>query len=258
MHRRIEECVRIRNTWNWKKSQDEIGFADNVAREEARDTVRSRHSSLYKGDFVGKGSSDKDEFLWSNDLNPMQFFHEKIVEAQEKNHSKLTENVEFYLVNLLCDYVRSHPESKEESCLALLLKKALESSPLERVPIYKKIADNSLYFSGFFQEYFNNKSFNVRYYVSMGESAYGELASLMKGASSYQATMAQIYKEMSKSFLQAVDILLHIAENTHAQDQMRSNLSLYDAWLSTSSPKIQKELFRRGIHPVAGSHKKIQ
>jgi tRNA(Ile)-lysidine synthase len=66
--------------------------------------------------------------------------------------------------------------------LALILKKALESPPAERVALYKKIADTSLYFSGFFQEYFNKKSFDIKYYVTMGESAYQELAHLLKGA----------------------------------------------------------------------------
>ncbi|MES2615343.1 MAG: hypothetical protein V4591_08010 [Bdellovibrionota bacterium] len=207
---------------------------------------------------MNKLNSTKELSLLASDINPTQFFHEKIVEAQEKQNLRLTENVEFYLVNLLCDYVRSNNSSAAEDCLALTLKKALESSYGEKICLYKKLADDALYFSGFFQEYFNNKSFDIRYYVTMGESAYGELSSLMRGKSSYNSTMSQIYKEMSKNFLSAVDILLHVSEKTSHQEDERSTLSLYDAWLNTNSAKLQKELFERGINPLKVSTQKVQ
>ena len=134
------------------------------------------------------------ETILKTETNPLQFFHEKVIESQAKQHLKLSENVEFYIVQLLCDHVRTNNTTTSEDCLALILKKALESSYAEKVTLYKKLADDALYFSGFFQEYFNNKSFNIRYYVDMGESAYGELSSLMRGKSSYNSTMSQIYK----------------------------------------------------------------
>ena len=207
---------------------------------------------------MSKENHVKDHGLWTSEVTPTQFFHEKIVEAQEKQHLKLSENVEFYLVNLLCDYVRSTENQASEDCLALILKKALESSHSEKIGLYKKLADNALYFSGFFQEYFNNKSFDIRYYVTMGESAYGELSNLMRGKASYNQTMSQIYKEMSKNFIPAVDVLLHVSEITSHQENIRSTLSVYDAWLNTSSKKLQKELIQRGIHPLKVSTKKVQ
>ncbi len=205
-----------------------------------------------------KANLAKDISLWTNEVSPTQFFHKKIVEAQEKQNLKLSENVEFYLVNLMCDYVQIKNTNTTDDCLALTLKKALESPYGEKVCLYKKLADSALYFSGFFQEYFNNKSFDIRYYVTMGESAYGELSSLMRGKSSYNSTMSQIYKEMSKSFLTSVDILLHISEETTHQDNIRSTLSIYDAWLNTASAKLQKELIDRGITPIKVSTRKVQ
>lgn len=207
---------------------------------------------------MSKDIPTKNLSLWTSEMNPTQFFHEKILEAQEKQHLKLSENVEFYLVNLLCDHVRSSDTSAADDCLALTLKKALESNYSEKICLYKKLADDALYYSGFFQEYFNNKSFDIRYYVSMGESAYGELSCLMKGQASFNKTMSQIYREMSKSFMHAVDILLHISEQTTQQDKMRSTLSIYDAWLNTESQKLQKELFARGIQPLKAPTKKVQ
>ncbi|MGY3803811.1 hypothetical protein ACWNT8_07115 [Pigmentibacter ruber] len=195
--------------------------------------------------------------LWMTGLNPTQFFHEMVVEAQERQGLKLTENVEFYIVNLLCAHVRSTESDDTEDCLALILKKALESPHNEKIALYKKLADTALYFSGFFQEYFNRKSFNIKYYVNMGESAYNELSNLLKGKTTYQETMSKIYYEMSCSFNIAVDILLDISEQTTQSGQERSLLSIYDAWLNTNSAKLEKELFLRGVTPIKVSTRKV-
>lgn len=204
------------------------------------------------------GSKSDFGTLWMTEVNPTQFFHEMVVEAQERQRLKLTENVEFYIVNLLCGYLRTSDSEETEDCLALILKKALESSYVEKIALYKKLADTALYFSGFFQEYFNRKSFDIKYYVTMGESAYNELSNLLKGKNTYQATMSNIYSEMSKSFTTAVDILLDISEQTSNQSNERSILSIYDAWLNTESPKLEKELYSRGVNPIKVSTRKVQ
>ncbi|KAB8039719.1 hypothetical protein GCL60_05510 [Silvanigrella paludirubra] len=203
------------------------------------------------------GSKSDLSTLWMTEVNPTQFFHEMVVEAQERQRLKLTENVEFYIVNLLCGYLRASDSDSNEDCLALILKKALESSHSEKIALYKKLADTALYFSGFFQEYFNRKSFDIRYYVTMGESAYNELSNLLKGKNTYQETMSTIYYEMSKNFTVAVDILLDISEQTTNQNNERTILSLYDAWLNTASPKLEKELFHRGVNPIKVSTRKV-
>lgn len=189
-------------------------------------------------------SKSVDSAIWMTEINPTRYFHEKVVEAQERQQLKLTENVEFYIVNLLCEYVRIAESDDTEECLALILKKALESSFIEKVALYKKLADTALYFSGFFQEYFNRKSFDIKYYVTMGESAYSQLSYLLKGKNTYHATMSKIYQEMSSSFSNAVDILLDISEQTTHNENARSILSIYDAWLNTESTKLEKELFQ--------------
>ncbi len=195
--------------------------------------------------------------IWMTDLNPRQFFHEMVVDAQERQGLKLTENVEFYIVNLLCAYVRASENDDTEDCLVLILKKALESPHNEKIALYKKLADTALYFSGFFQEYFNKKSFNIKYYVNMGESAYNELSNLLKGKTTYQETMSKIYYEMSCNFNIAVDILLDISEQTTQSGHERSLLSIYDAWLNTNSAKLEKELLLRGVNPIKVSTRKV-
>jgi hypothetical protein len=196
--------------------------------------------------------------IWTSNLNPQAFFHEKVQDAQSRQGINLTENVEFYIVNLLCDYVRVDNQRISDDCLALILKKALESPTGEQIFLYKKLADTALYFSGFFQEYFNRKCFDISYYMMMGEGAYGQLSSLMRKRSGSEAAMSEIYGEMANSFETAVDILTDVSENTAGFESERSTLSLYDAWLSTTSKKLARDLNKRGINPVRVSKKAVQ
>ncbi|MFZ9520942.1 MAG: hypothetical protein ACO3A4_10735 [Silvanigrellaceae bacterium] len=203
-------------------------------------------------------STPESASIWTTDLSPQAFFHEKVQEAQSRQGIMLSENVEFYIVNLLCDYVRVDEGKLTDECLALMLKKALESPSGEQIFLYKKLADTALYFSGFFQEYFNNKCFDISYYVMMGEGAYGQLSSLMRKRTASEAAMSEIYGEMASSFGTAVDIITDVSESTSGLESQRSTLSLYDAWLSTTSRKLAKDLNKRGINPVRVSKKAVQ
>jgi hypothetical protein len=196
--------------------------------------------------------------LWTTDLSPQAFFHEKVKEAQSRQGIMLSENVEFYIVNLLCDYVRVDEARISDDCLALILKKALESPTGEQIFLYKRLADTALYFSGFFQEYFNRKCFDISYYVMMGEGAYGQLSQLMRKKTGSESALGEIYGEMASSFGTAVDILTDVSESTTGFESQRSTLSLYDAWLSTTSRKLAGDLRKRGINPVRVSKKAVQ
>jgi hypothetical protein len=196
--------------------------------------------------------------LWTDDVNPTRFFHEKVVAAQERQKVKLPENAEFYVVNLLCEFVRppTNAEGEEGDCLALILKRALESPHGEQVLLFKRLGDTALYFSGFFQESFNNKCFDVSYYKMMGQNAYGQLSSLMRKRTSYESTMSEVFRDMNRSFGRAVDVLMDVSEHTAGLGtQQRSTLSIYDAWLASASDKLERDLLARGVMPVKVSRK---
>lgn len=204
---------------------------------------------------MSRSSNSAAQVLWTDNISPAGFFHEKVLEAQERQNVKLTENVEFYIVNLLCEFVTLN-KSDDEDCLALILKKALESPHGEQVLLFKRLGDTALYFSGFFQEYFNRKCFDVSYYMTMGENAYGQLASLMRRKAT--GNVAEVYDEMSKGFSRAVDILLDVSEHTAQAENPRDTLSIYDAWLGTASQKLEKDLRKRGVYPIKSSKKMMQ
>ena len=196
--------------------------------------------------------------IWTTDISPQAFFRDKVVDAQSRQGIQLSENVEFYIVNLLCDYLRVDDSRVSDECLALILKRALESPHGEKILLYKKLADTALYFSGFFQEYFNRKCFDIKYYVMMGEGAYEQLAHLIRKRTASQSAISEIYEEMATNFEAAVDIITDVSENTAGFDTHRSTLSIYDAWLSTSSKKLARDLNNRGINPVRVSKKAVQ
>src|SRR5690606_20993186 len=123
----------------------------------------------------------------------------------------------------------------------------LESLPAEKIVIYKKLADSALYFSGFYQEYFSNKPYSIKYYIGMGQSAYQALSALMTHNSSYNKTMSKIYQEMSETFLDSVDILLCVSERTFQTQESRSTLNIYETWIDTESQKLEKNLLEKGI-----------
>lgn len=191
-------------------------------------------------------------------IDPHLFFYDAIKKAQTKQSIQLSENVEYYLVQLLMNFIRADEQNSLTDCLIIMVKKALEGLPNERIVLYKKIGDIALYVCGFHQDYFANKSYDIKYYISMGSAAYKNLSNLMLGRSTYQNTMAQIYHDMSSHFLNAIEILLHISENMHHNGHQRSTLNIYDAWLNTESKKLCQDLLDRGIIPTKIGAKKIQ
>lgn len=206
----------------------------------------------------GKKAPETNIEIISENITPAGFFHEKVVQAQERQNLKLSENVEFYLVNLLVEFIQQGPAEQQDDCLALLLKQAVEADEGHQVHLFKRLGDTALYFSGFFQEYFTRKCFDLKYYMSMGENAYSNLSSMMSRKKNGQQQMALIYSDMSENFGSAVDILLDVSENTQQRSKPRDLLSLYDAWLSTASQKLERELRERGVQPISVSKKCVQ
>jgi hypothetical protein len=152
---------------------------------------------------------------------------------------------EFYLVNLLCQYVRiDGPDRRAEHTqpLALRLARAIESAGSEQRARLRGIGDFSLFMSGFFSESFRRAAVDIDYYKSMGEYAYGSLSR------SDDEAFAEVFGELSRKFVGFVDVLADISEHTtlaRATDVLR----LYERWLRTGSERDGQRLIERGILP---------
>jgi hypothetical protein len=136
-------------------------------------------------------------------LSPQEFFRDSVNEAATKNSLIITEATEFYLVNLLTQFIDTkylfsiNSQGKlEEEPLALLFADAFEEpTPAYRAKLCQKIGDISLYVSGFFSESFKKRLVDIDYYISMGQIAYGTAKNLSSGKAH-----EEVYEEIIEKF----------------------------------------------------------
>ena len=135
-----------------------------------------------------------------------EYFKEMVEEALTERQLQAGDLTEFYLVNLLCQYVR--PDSRADHLeqaepLAFRLGRALETGGSEQRARLRSLGDFSLFMSGFFSDSFRRSLVDVDYYKSMGEYAYGSLSR------SEHDTFAQVFGELSSKFVGFMDVLSH-------------------------------------------------
>lgn len=180
------------------------------------------------------------------------FFRNTVKTILKNKKLQIQESTEFYVVNLLSTAVVSSQEDADpnyfEAPLAELFGKALSShNPIEQYAILKQLGDQSLFISGFFGDSLHRKLVDVDYYISMGESAYGQLHDLSRQKE--HDFFAETFDEMAKKFTAFVDVLSEISEKanmTNNQDLLR----LYERWLYTKSDRLREKLQEAGIQAL--------
>jgi hypothetical protein len=196
--------------------------------------------------------------------SPQEFFHDKITAASTTLRVKLDDHVEFYLVNLLTKFVTSTAVTGDTATaddvlatpLAFMLKRALEAPNDQKPGLYRALGDSSLYVSGFFQDYFNRKAFDINYYIDMGASAYEQASSLTRSQPRDDA-LHETLDALAKNFAQIVDVVAQ-ASDSSAMQQDSSILNLYDRWNRSGSERIRLLLQDKGIHPIKVPYKQAQ
>ncbi len=177
---------------------------------------------------------------------PTEFFKDLVDAAISRQQIQAAELTRYYLVDLLCRFVR--PDQRipfgddSGKPLALRLGQALESSGLEQRVRLRNLGDFSLFMCGFFPDSFCRRLIDVDYYVSMGEYAYGSLARREHDA------FGVAFSELAGKFVPFMDVLADVQENSG----FRSNqdvLRLYEKWLRTRSVRDGRRLVERGIIP---------
>lgn len=191
-------------------------------------------------------------------LKPTEFFREKISNVLEKQQIKVSEEIEFYLVNLLCEFISPAPLQTKtgtldllDTPLALVLKEAVEASSQEQIKIYKILGDTSLYVSGYFQDYFNRKTIDIDYYMLMGSTAYNHLSALDRERNS------ELYSNLSLNFHVFVEVVAEVADQLGGINKSKNLLAIYDRWTRNNSDRLRKTLEEYGITPIANTNTKI-
>jgi hypothetical protein len=185
---------------------------------------------------------------------PTAYFRELVESALSRQQMRANELTSYYLVDLLCRFVRPdqripyYDDSAEP--LALRLRRALESGGLEQRARLRNLGDFSLFMSGFFSDSLCRSLVNVDYYVSMGEYAYGSLS--RRDADAY----GEVYSELARNFVPFMDVLSDVSEQTTTHSPV-DVLRLYEKWLRTGSPRDGQRLADRGIVPNASNVSKF-
>ena len=172
---------------------------------------------------------------------PVEYFKELVESAMARQHLHAADLTEYYLVNLLCQYIRPDRVDHGEP-LALRLARALESGGSEQRARLRRVGDFSLFMSGFFADSFGRLAVDVDYYKSMGEYAYGSLSK------SDEDAFADVFGELSRNFVGFMDVLSDISERTTLASTTEV-LRLYEKWLRTGSVRDGQRLIERGIVP---------
>src|SRR5437762_14309873 len=178
--------------------------------------------------------------------SPSEYFKDLIEAALARQHLRANELTAYYLVNLLCRFMR--PDNRmpfgegAHEPPALRLGRALESGGIEQRARLRNVGDFSLFMSGIFSDSFRRRTVDVDYYKSMGEYAYGSLS--RRDADAF----CEVFAELARKFVGFTDVLSEGSERTG----MGSNadlLRLYEKWLRTGSARDSQRLVDNGIVP---------
>ncbi|MFZ4403463.1 MAG: hypothetical protein ACOYOK_05115 [Pseudobdellovibrionaceae bacterium] len=156
----------------------------------------------------------------------------------------LTDLLKFYLdaQNLHGDYFSSELEERKNPTLAEVYLVAQNTQDqTQKRQLLKKLADRSLYISGFFGDSLERKIVDIDYYIEMGGVAYGSLAHVTK-----EDTLAKVYRTFSKRFVEFVDVLTYISQQSLIKNN-QSLLRLYDRYLKTGSLLAKEKLIEMGV-----------
>ncbi len=154
-----------------------------------------------------------------------------------------------YLLDLLNNFLHvdslftKNVNGKIES--KMLSELFFESQALEstiKIQKLKKLAETTLYVSGFFASSLNRKIVNQSYYVQVGAMVYSSLSSAVD---SDQKT-GDLYKHFAHHFLDYADVLTEVSHKANIQ---KSNdvLEMFGRYLDTGSQWAEKLLIQNGI-----------
>ena len=133
-----------------------------------------------------------------HEQSPAAYFKELLDSALARQHVTAGDLTAYYLVNLLCQFVRADAcESfgRDAEPLALKLTRALGQGGSAQRAQLRNLGDVSLFVSGYFADSFPRRAVDIDYYVSMGEYAYGSLSRQDRDA------FAEVFGELSRKFV---------------------------------------------------------
>jgi hypothetical protein len=186
--------------------------------------------------------------------NISDYFHEVVADAIRVRQIEATHAATSYLVGLLCEFV--HPDEEAGATfsrpLTFQLHEALEAMGPERFQRLRSLGDRVLYAIGFFGGHIEGKGVDRGYVVSVGSTAYGHAAAMIRLRAAKRPPPPNVLSELAVKFETFAEVLKDVADGTlacGARDE-RSVVKLYERWLKTGSARLAEELGAQGILPT--------
>lgn len=179
--------------------------------------------------------------------NLTDYFLRQLRRAVQNQKTEVPFLMETYLARLLSSFVhveKLFPESKDgdkEHSLALMYFEAMDASAEKQRVMLQKMADLSLYMSGYFSSSLNNRVVNPESYTSMGSSAYYRLACIAE-----KIMLKEIFMDLSRKFDTYTGLLGEVADKSRMWDN-RDILTLYEKWLKSGDAYLLKMLTELGV-----------
>jgi hypothetical protein len=170
------------------------------------------------------------------------YFHEEVGRALREHSLLLSQHAEWYVVQVLVDYTREQIPPTEP--LALALARSRHAPGAEKAKALRSVGDTTLMLAGFFADSLRRSAIDENYYIAIGASAYGEAASLLRLATP-RRELGETLEEMSAYFPRLAPALAAIGEESTAKGL--DLLTLYERWMQTRSPVLERSLVGRGV-----------
>lgn len=187
-------------------------------------------------------------------ISPQDYFTELVEEALASRKLGPVPMISKYLSNLLQFYLpaenmvlKGKDEEREPTLAEIYLRASSAEGYQEKMELYKRLGDSTLYISGFFGDSLKRKIVDVDYYAGLGGSAYGHLAQLTN-----DDPFLEVYEAFSQSFLTYAEVLTYVSQRTLIQSN-EDLLRLYELYLHTGSDLARDQLIEKGLIAPSGS-----
>ncbi len=191
--------------------------------------------------------------------SPHEYFQKTIHQALHEQRVEADNDTVAYLVFLLVDFIRAErlfertPDGLRIRPLALHYERVLSSrSERERHAALRRLGDVALFIAGLFADSLERKLVDIDYYIAMGGSAYGFLAS-NPPPRALGGGVARVFQELSDKFTDFVDVLGEVGDRSNLK-QDANVLRLYEVWLRSGSKRAERRLRALGIEPFEAPH----
>jgi hypothetical protein len=182
-----------------------------------------------------------------------EFFEEQLKLAAQNQRQAIDPPTLTYVSTTLSEFMHSDQlfmqdpsdgKSKNETLAHLYFDAVNAPTPELAAYLFRRMGDVSMVVTGFFADSLNRKIVDIDYYMEMGGTAYGQVASRANDVS-----VQSLFSTLSVNFTNYVNLVSEVSMRSFA-DSSKDVLSVYEKYLKTKSPFLGEKLREMGVFPV--------